>query len=202
MSELPLLSGDDDRLRAVQARAIEGFGQWPNLYAMLANAPDLLAAWVDFAWTLRAVPDSDRALRELAIMRVAQLTGSDYEWQAHWPMATEAGVPVEKLTTLAEWRNTGAFSTDERLVLGAAESLTNSSDLSDTERAQLVVAFGPQQTVELVLTIAFYSCVRRVLGGLGVPADQREEQAPGFDQLEHRGPNPSSDRAPDVNPSR
>ena len=165
MPELPLLSGDDDRLRAVHARAVEGFGRWPNLYATLANAPDLLAAWVDFAWTLRAVPDSDRALRELAIMRVAQLTGSDYEWQAHWAMAIEAGVPAEKLATL---------------VLGAAESLTDSGELSVAERSQLVATFGQQQTVELVLTIAFYSCVSLVLGGLGVPADERDEQAPGF----------------------
>jgi 4-carboxymuconolactone decarboxylase len=180
MPELPLLSGDDDRLGAVRARAVGGFGRWPNLYAMLANAPDLLAAWVDFAWTLRAVPDSDRALRELAIMRVAQLTGSEYEWQAHWAMATEAGVPAEKLTNLAAWRDAGTFSTDERLVLGASESLLKSGDLSVAERSQLVATFGEQQTVELVLTIAFYSCVRLVLGGLGVPADDRDEPAPGF----------------------
>lgn len=181
MPELPLLSGDDDRLQAVHARAVGGFGQWPNLYATLANAPELLAAWVDFAWTLRAVPQSDRALRELAIMRVAQLTGSDYEWQAHWPMATEAGIPAEKLTTLAAWRNADGFSTHERLVLGAAESLITSGALSVADRSRLVATFGPQQTVELVLTIAFYSCVRLVLGGLGVPADERDEPAPGFD---------------------
>jgi alkylhydroperoxidase family enzyme len=180
MPELPLLSGDDDeRLRLLHARVVDGMGRWPNLYATLANAPDLLAAWVDFAWALRAVPDSDRALRELAIMRVAQLTGSDYEWQAHLAMVTEAGVPAEKLTALGAWRHTPAYSTDERLVLGATESLTSSGELSATERSQLIATFGEQQTVELVLTIAFYSCVSRVLGGLGVPADERDENAPG-----------------------
>jgi 4-carboxymuconolactone decarboxylase len=180
MPELPLLSGDDERVSAVHARAVDGIGHWPNLYATLANAPDLLVAWVDFAWTLRAAPDSDRALRELAIMRVAQLTGSDYEWQAHWAMAIEAGVSAQKLTSLADWPDADVFSADERLVLGATESLTDSGELSAGERSQLVATFGHQQTVELVLTIAFYSCVRRVLGGLGVPADERDEQAPGF----------------------
>ncbi|HEY2562059.1 MAG TPA: carboxymuconolactone decarboxylase family protein [Acidimicrobiales bacterium] len=182
MPELPLLSGTegDERVRAVYDRVSEGFGHWPNLYATLANAPDLLAAWVDFAWTLRAVPESDRALRELAIMRVAQLSGSDYEWQAHWPMALDAGVPTAKLTALDDWRNAGHFSADERLVLGATESLTSAGELSVTERSQLVATFGEQQMVEMVLTIAFYSCVSRVLGGLGVPADHRDEQAPGF----------------------
>jgi alkylhydroperoxidase family enzyme len=147
---------------------------------MLANAPDLLAAWVDFAWTLRAVPESDRGLRELAIMRVAQLTGSEYEWQAHWAMATGAGVPVEKLTALGDWRRSGVYSDDERLVLEAAESLTETGDLDATARRQLLGRFGEQQTVEVVLTIAFYSCVRRVLGGLGGPLDERDETVPGL----------------------
>ncbi|HEX4219122.1 MAG TPA: carboxymuconolactone decarboxylase family protein [Acidimicrobiales bacterium] len=182
MPELPLLSGTDgdERLSALHDRVTEGFGHWPNLYATLANAPDLLAAWVDFAWTLRAVPQSDRALRELAIMRVAQLTRSDYEWQAHWSMAIDAGVSSAKLAALDDWGNAVHFSTEERLVLEATESLTSSGDLSAGERTRLVAAFGEQQTVELVLTIAFYSCVSRVLGGLGVPADHREEQGPGF----------------------
>jgi 4-carboxymuconolactone decarboxylase len=181
--DLPLLSGpdDDERLRAVHERVTAGFGHWPNLYAMLANAPDLLAAWVDFAWTLRAVPESERALRELAIMRVAQLTGSDYEWQAHWTMATESGVPTEKLSALGHWRNTaGVYSEDDSVVLSATESLTVTGELSDAERGQLLDRFGEQQTVELVLTIAFYSCVSRVLGGLGVPLDGRGEKAPGL----------------------
>lgn len=180
MPDLPLLSGpeDDERLRAVHARVTEGMGQWPNLYATLANAPDLLDAWVEFAWALRALPESDRTLRELAIMRVAQLTASEYEWQAHWAMATECGVPAEKLTGLAGWRRSGIFTADERLVLDAVEALTDRGELGADQRSGLVARFGAQQTVELVLTMSFYSCVSRVLGGLGVPRDQRDEEGP------------------------
>ena len=185
MPDLPLLSGpaDDERLRAVHDRVQAGIGRWPNLYAMLANAPELLDAWVEFAWTLRSVPGSDRGLRELAIMRVAQLTGSEYEWQAHWFMATDAGVPAEKLTTLGRWRDSRSYSEDERLVLEAADILTETSELTETVRRRLVARLGEQQTVEVVLTIAFYSCVRRVLGGLGVPPDERDEGAPGLAEL-------------------
>jgi 4-carboxymuconolactone decarboxylase len=178
--DLPLLSGpeDDDRLLAVHKRVAEGMGHWPNLYATLANAPNLLDAWVEFAWALRALPESDRTLRELAIMRVAQLSASEYEWQAHWAMATECGVPAEKLTGLADWRTSGSYTDDERLVLDAVETLTETGELHADQRRGLVARFGAQQTVELVLTISFYSCVSRVLGGLGVPPDQREEEGP------------------------
>jgi alkylhydroperoxidase family enzyme len=185
MPDLPLLSGpaDDERLRAVHDRVHAGIGRWPNLYAMLANAPALLDAWVEFAWALRSVPESDRRLRELAIMRVAQLTGSEYEWQAHWFMATDAGVPAEALTALGRWRESPLYSEDEQVVLEAADILTDTGELTEGVRRRLLARLGEQQTVEVVLTIAFYSCVRRVLGGLGVPPDERGESAPGLASL-------------------
>ena len=73
-----------------------------------------------------------------------------------------------------------AATTPVSVVLSATESLTVTGELSDAERGQLIDRFGEQQTVELVLTIAFYSCVSRVLGGLGVPSDERGEKAPGL----------------------
>ena len=120
-------------------------------------------------------------------MRVAQLTSSEYEWQAHWFMATEAGVPAGKLTALAHWRDSRLYSEEERLVLEAADILTNTGELTSTLRRLLVARFGEQQTIEVVLTIAFYSCVRRVLGGLGVPPDERGEKAPDLASLPAEG---------------
>jgi len=39
----------------------------------------------------------DHRLRELAIMRIAWRTGSDYEWTQHWALARRFGVPAEDL---------------------------------------------------------------------------------------------------------
>ena len=40
---------------------------------------------------------ADTALCELAILRVAQLTGSDYVWRSHYRLATRAGVTEQQL---------------------------------------------------------------------------------------------------------
>ena len=55
-----------------------GAGQL-NLYRALANAPDLLEAWLDFAWSLRDDCMTPRLLRKLMILRTASVMRSDYE---------------------------------------------------------------------------------------------------------------------------
>ena len=181
MDGMPLVGSDttDPTLQRVFERVQGAHGRINNLYQILANAPTMLEAWIDFAWTLRADAKSDRALRELMIMRVAQLSEADYEWQAHWPMALESGVTEEKLDGLAEWEQSDRYSAEERLVLMIAEELTVTGALKPRTLADVRGHFGEEQTVELVLTAAFYSCVSRVLLGLGVPMQPTGDQASG-----------------------
>ena len=44
-----------------------------NLYRALAHAPELLRAWINFAWALRGHETTERRLRELMILRTATL---------------------------------------------------------------------------------------------------------------------------------
>ena len=167
----------DEHVRTVHDRVTE-VGHWPNLYATLANAPDLLAASVDFASDPARRPASTGPCGSWPSSRVAQLSRSDYEWQAPGPMRPRRRGPTAKLAALGDWRR--------RPLLGGGTARARRNRQPDrtgelSAPAQPVVAtFGERQVVEVVLTIAFYSCVSRVLGGLGVPADHRDEEAPGF----------------------
>ena len=56
----------------------------------------------------RALPPALRArehcpprLRELAVLRLAQLAGSAYEWSHHRPMALDAGVTADQAAALS-----------------------------------------------------------------------------------------------------
>ena len=138
----------------------------PTLYRALGNSPAMLRAWTAFAWPLRNDATTPRALRELIIMRVAQLTDAPYEWLAHWDMAVEHGVAVEQLHDLWRWRESDAFSEHERAALAAADDLTLDLGLADRTWSDLDARFQPGEIVELMLTAAFYSCVSRVLGAL------------------------------------
>ena len=107
---LPLVPVDsDDPLVAEVFDAVRAMG-WPvpTLYRALGNSPAMLRAWTAFAWPLRNDASTPRALRELIIMRVAQLTDAPYEWLAHWDMAVEHDVAVEQLHDLWRWRESDA----------------------------------------------------------------------------------------------
>ena len=63
-----------------------------NLYKILANSPVLLSSWIDFAYSLRLDCTTSRQLRELMILRGAQLCQSQYEWFQHEQMAKKCGI--------------------------------------------------------------------------------------------------------------
>lgn len=177
MGRLPLAAGDTDDpvLSGVFDRFRRDGRPVPELYRTLGNAPEMLEAWTRFAWPLRARCASPRGLRELIIMRVAQLTDAEVEWQAHWDMAVEHGIRHEQLAELADWEAGEHLGEEQRAVLRFTDEVTTDVRASDGAFAELERHFGPDQIVELTLTAAFYSCVSRVLRTLDVgPIEGRE----------------------------
>ena len=95
-------------------------------------------------------------------MRVAQLTGTAYEWLAHYDMAVAQGVPEATLEQLTSWRTNADLDDVEREVLAMTDELTLDLEVADATWAALAERYEPGELVELVLTAAFYSCVSRV----------------------------------------
>jgi 4-carboxymuconolactone decarboxylase len=158
----------DPALRELFERITDAHGRVSNLYRTLGHAPAMLGAWIDFAWSLRFDATTDRALRELMILRIAQLTSADYEWNAHRRLARTVGVSDDQVDALATWRESQLFSAAERAALAMTEELTSDAEVSDGTWDALAAEFGSHDLVELVLTTAFYSCVSRFLNAARV----------------------------------
>ena len=140
----------------------------PAIYRALANAPGLLRAWTAFAWPLRSEPAVPRRLRELMIIRVAQLTGARAEWVGHVAMGLDHGVAQAQVDSLQEWAASDAFDDDERALLAFTDQLTIDGTVDDATFAPLAARWSNQELVEITLTAAFYACVSRVLNALAV----------------------------------
>src|SRR5512139_199670 len=89
---------------ALQKRLEELWGKPVNLYRALGNHPPLVAAWTEFANAIRHESRTPRALRELMILRTAQIARSEYEWAHHLRMARKAGIGDDRIAALAGWR--------------------------------------------------------------------------------------------------
>jgi len=164
MTRISLLADDD---ATPEARAIfddmrARGAKIPDLYRLLAHAPDLFKAWTGIAWPLRNATYTERGLRELLIMRVAILTAAEYEWVHHWELALAAGVSEAKLHALARWRTSDLFDGVERDALAFVDALVGSGKVPDAIYDALAAHFDAAQMIHLALTISFYGCVSKM----------------------------------------
>lgn len=154
----------------VAARLEELGGRPINLYRALANHPDLLAAWIEIAWAVRQKPEQPRALRELMIVRTAQLAECEYELVHHLALARRFGVSGEKLDRLPVWRSSDLFDERERAALDLAEAVVAGS-VPDQVAGLALERFGVRGYLELAMTAALYCMVPRLLSALRVPLE-------------------------------
>lgn len=155
---------------ALQKRLAELWGKPPNLYRALGNQPKLVAAWTEFANAIRHDSRTPRALRELMILRAAQLQRSEYEWAAHLRMARKAGVREQQIAALGNRRASGEFDAREKAALALAQAVTR-GEVSDALHAEVSRHFGHAEYVELCLTASFYCMVARMIDALRVELD-------------------------------
>lgn len=177
MTRLPMLPAEPaDEVTAAVFETFAREGREPiALYRVLAHSPLMLRAYAGLARGLRYEAQTPRELRELMILRTAQLTGSEYEWAHHRVMAAAAGVPEEKVVALAAWPADDRFDERERTALRCVDEMHEIA-LSDEAFAALESTVGAAETIELVMLAAFYQAVARMIQALGLvvePAYQR-----------------------------
>ena len=148
-------------------RLEELWGTPPNLYKALGNHPKLVAAWTEFSKMLRYDTRTPRALRELVILRGAQLVRSEYEWAQHLVMARKAGVREAQIRGLSDWRTSSEFDAREKAALALGEAVTH-GHVSDEVHALAMKEFDSQDYVEIAAVAAFYAMVARMLDAMGV----------------------------------
>lgn len=175
MARIPLVDPNavPESLRSLSEQiGRERGGRVPNLYKALLNSPSIAAGWLHLGTAVRMESSLVGAVRELAICRVAQISGAEYEWRAHAPIAVKEGVSQAQIDALANWSTSRSFSPAQRAVLAYAEQVTRDFDADDATFAAVREHFNDQEIMEITATIGFYNMVSRVLRALRVDHEQ------------------------------
>ena len=98
---------------------------------------------------------SDRA-REIAILALAALRRSDFEWYAHERVGRRAGLSEDELSALLTGGDPGSLSDDEALLLRTTRLLASSGDLDDEAFAAAEEGLGREQLAELIVLVGYY----------------------------------------------
>lgn len=134
-----------------------------NIFRMLAHAPALMPGIMELTGAILYRAKLDPLSRELAILRVGHLCGSHYEVSQHRKIALACGLPQYKIDATARDADPAVFDEKELLVLRMAEQVVRKTKADDGLFAATVVAFGHEQTMELLVIIGTYVMLAQVL---------------------------------------
>ncbi len=136
-----------------------------NLYRTLAHSPNALRRFSGVGQYIRFDSKLDPRLRELAILQVGYLTRSRYEYSHHIKIGRDFGVSDDDIRgMIAETEGrTSNLEPLARTVLRAAREMTTDLAASDATFAELAAALDTERLTDLVVVIAFYNAVVRVL---------------------------------------
>jgi AhpD family alkylhydroperoxidase len=168
-ARVPLVEPGTDPARAeIEARIMAERGRISTLYRALLNSAPIASGWERMLTAVRnetAIPDS---LRELMILRVAVLNDAPYEFEAHVPHATRAGVSADKIEAVGRTPIESLFEPDERLALELTDAMTREIRVDDALMRRVQDRFDAKGVVEIVATIAAYNMVSRLLVALEI----------------------------------
>ncbi len=140
-----------------------------NVLRMVAHAPPSLGPFAALGSSLLLDAQLPARHRELAILRVAHLTGAGYEWHQHEIIGRAVGITDADLQLARD----GASADElDSLLIAATDEITTGVRLADATLAELLRMLGERQTVELILTVAYYNAVSRVLESARVPLEE------------------------------
>lgn len=172
MARLPFAERSDipENLQYVWDRNATN-GVLPNIFRVMANNPPVWRAYLRMGNALWNDCGLDVATRELAILRVAILHHSTYEWHQHVRIGRQAGLSDDRIAALHHWRTSDLFSERERAVLSYVDALIASDHPPAEVHNGLGVHFGPAAITGVALLVGYYMMTAKFLGAMEVETE-------------------------------
>jgi alkylhydroperoxidase family enzyme len=105
---------------------------------------------------------NDRA-REIAILALAALRRSDFEWYAHERVGRRAGLTETEMSALQQGGTPDSLSPDEAVLLRTTRLLATDGDLGDDEFRTAEERLGRETLAELVVLVGYYDLLALTL---------------------------------------
>lgn len=171
MAHIPYANPEDPKTKALADRIIAERGSILHLYQMLMHSPVIAEGWLGYLTAVRQKATLNGAIREMVIVRVAQINGAQYEADQHIPIALKEGMSQAKVDALENWESSDVFTAVERRVLAVTDQMTKNVHVDKSLVEPLTADFSHQEIVELVATVAAYNMVSRFLEAMGIHSD-------------------------------
>jgi AhpD family alkylhydroperoxidase len=143
----------------------------PHVFTTIARNRRLFRRWLFFAAALMPGGRLPRADTELLILRTAQVTGCDYEWQHHAKLGRVAGLSAEDLERVKAGPGAPGWTTRQRVLLQAAQELLDDRRIGDATWAELSSHLSEPDLIEFCLLVGHYEMLAMTLNSLRIELD-------------------------------
>jgi alkylhydroperoxidase family enzyme len=144
-----------------------------NLFRALVHSPGAARGWSRIGQYIRHGSKLDPRLREMAILQVGYVARAPYEWSHHVKIGHDFGVSDDDIRAIIAETEGHATTLDpfDKIVLKAAREMASGLAICDATFAALREKLDTALLTDLVLTIAFYCAVVRVLATMQIDVE-------------------------------
>lgn len=142
-----------------------------NALGMLAVHPVLARAFHTFNGHVLFGTTLSVRQRELLVLRVAAVRGSEYEWAQHVVLAGDAGIDAAEIARIAEGPDAAGWDPVEGAMVRAVDELLADARIADATWDVLAAALAERQLMDLVFTVGAYDLLAMAFRSFGVELD-------------------------------
>jgi 4-carboxymuconolactone decarboxylase len=132
-----------------------------NVFRMMPNAPASFHGFLQLAGSILMQSEFDSRKREIAILRVAHVTRSSYEWTQHVRLARQIGVTQEEIDQIGVDGPVQGLDEESLLLCRVAEEISRDIRLSDEALEAILTRYGVRQATELILCCSYFNMLSR-----------------------------------------
>jgi 4-carboxymuconolactone decarboxylase len=153
-------------------------GRLPEPLALMAHSPLIMQGYGGFELAFERAKRAPRKLLALAELKASALAGCEWCMDFGSLVAQEQGVSEEQLRALPAFRDSDAFSDEEKLVLEYTEGISRTPvEISDELFARMRERFDEGQIVEITWAAAIENLRARFNWALGIGSQGYSEGA-------------------------
>lgn len=148
-----------------------------NMLNVLAHFPRISVPYLEIGKVLFDINVSLR-LREIAVLRLAHLSHSEYEWFQHVAIGKHVGLTDADIEAIQAGKPREEWSEIDALVMAAVDELEETDTISDALWERMSSHFDRQQMFEFIFMISSYKMTAWILNAIGIPLDETPQGKP------------------------
>ena len=170
----PFIPLPDDESLSPEIREILAATPPLNVFRMFANAPASFKSINDFARSVLLESEFDPKKREIAVLRVAHVTRSVYEWTQHVTVAKMTGVTDDEIKIIAAEDPVTSLDEEGNLLCHVADEISRDVRLGDEALSLILDRYGVRGATELILCVSYFNMVSRFLESTRVELENKD----------------------------